>query len=325
MNNKNFYFVYETKLNMPNGDPDTGEQRIDLVNNRAVISDLRVKRHIRDGLAKFGYDVFYEYDANLIKRALSKKGSKDLSGAAAKFQYILNKKNIDENKLENIKDFLLENFIDLRLFGGILTSKTHKANVDGAIQFHAESYSINEIDLDNQNGNIVNRGITSIFPSTIANTQGSMGSDNFLKYGLFISPATFSMETAIENKINDSDLELMYYTWWHRLSTLNSRSKQGHAPIGIIIIDGAKPMINKKTEKTIYGGFMDINFSPINVNSKLNSTEWRSFNDYEINLEPLKSLDRDVTIIGDDRISNIVNNTNFIHINTLKEKFFKNL
>ena len=41
-------FLYEGIYNEPNGDPFTGEQRYDEETKKILISDVRIKRYIRD-------------------------------------------------------------------------------------------------------------------------------------------------------------------------------------------------------------------------------------------------------------------------------------
>ena len=45
-------FLYESKYSMPNGDPFTGEQRYDEETKKVLVSDVRIKRFIRDYLHK---------------------------------------------------------------------------------------------------------------------------------------------------------------------------------------------------------------------------------------------------------------------------------
>jgi CRISPR-associated protein Csh2 len=44
-------FLYETSYNIPNGDPFTGEQRYDEETKKILVSDVRMKRYVRDYLS----------------------------------------------------------------------------------------------------------------------------------------------------------------------------------------------------------------------------------------------------------------------------------
>ena len=43
-------FLYESTYSIPNGDPFTGEQRYDEETKKILVSDVRIKRFIRDYL-----------------------------------------------------------------------------------------------------------------------------------------------------------------------------------------------------------------------------------------------------------------------------------
>jgi len=54
-------FLYETAYNIPNGDPFTGEQRYDDETKKILVSDVRIKRYIRDYLsAKDGINIYVQ-------------------------------------------------------------------------------------------------------------------------------------------------------------------------------------------------------------------------------------------------------------------------
>ena len=48
INKSEILFLYESTYSMPNGDPFTGEQRYDDETKKALVSDVRIKRFIRD-------------------------------------------------------------------------------------------------------------------------------------------------------------------------------------------------------------------------------------------------------------------------------------
>ena len=56
MNNSEILFLYDAKLTNPNGDPDEENRpRMDYERGTNLVSDLRLKRYIRDYLADQGY------------------------------------------------------------------------------------------------------------------------------------------------------------------------------------------------------------------------------------------------------------------------------
>lgn len=55
-------FLYESTYSVPNGDPFTGEQRYDDETKKVLVSDVRIKRFIRDYFVDKGVDVFVVND-----------------------------------------------------------------------------------------------------------------------------------------------------------------------------------------------------------------------------------------------------------------------
>ena len=41
-------FLYDSTYSIPNGDPFTGEQRYDEETKKILVSDVRIKRYVRD-------------------------------------------------------------------------------------------------------------------------------------------------------------------------------------------------------------------------------------------------------------------------------------
>ncbi len=75
-------FLYESSYSVPNGDPFTSEQRYDEETKNILVSDVRIKRFIRDYFDERGEEVYV-----LNKRIEGEKGS----GAALRMK-VLKKK-----------------------------------------------------------------------------------------------------------------------------------------------------------------------------------------------------------------------------------------
>ena len=69
-------FLYESKYSMPNGDPFTGEQRYDEETKKVLVSDVRIKRFIRDYLHNAGNTIYVIND--------KEQGEGTESGSAAR-------------------------------------------------------------------------------------------------------------------------------------------------------------------------------------------------------------------------------------------------
>ena len=59
LNNSDILFLYDAKLCNPNGDPDDeNKPRMDYERNVNLVSDVRLKRYIRDYFQWTGQEVF---------------------------------------------------------------------------------------------------------------------------------------------------------------------------------------------------------------------------------------------------------------------------
>jgi len=320
MKNKSVYFIYDAVNCTPNGDPDTGEQRYNENSKKAVVSDLRIKRFGRDKLNDIGENVYYFYDWDRIssnkKSASSKKSDSDDtdsktkdkntgSGAAIRFNLFCKENGIKDN---DSKKILLQHFVDVRVFGGILTAK-NKAQVTGALQFDAETDSVNEVVIGK---NFINRGITTVFPSGGEKGQGGMGRDSYLRYGLFCVKGRVSATTAKHNTMTDNDLKLVLSAIWDGMKTINTRSKYGHQPIACIVVEHP----TQETKNGYLGKTFSKSFTPFEIKTDKKMSELYSRADYEFDFSPLISKFGDADV---DSVTIYCDDNNFI------QKYFANL
>lgn len=310
MKQKSIYLIYDTVNCMPNGDPDSREQRYDEISKKAIVSDLRIKRFGRDMLNVLGMPVYYFYDKETIF-----VGDKSITGADARFNEYCEKNNIKiKNKKNkdgiNAHTILLREFIDVRIFGGVLTAKENNAHVTGALQFDAENKTINDVLLGK---NLINRGITTIFPSNDSNEQGSIGRDSYIRYGLFCIKGRFDATVAKLNGCSDKDLTLALTAIWNRIKTINTRSKFGHEPIACIVIE--------HPTKEVKNGFItnpfSISYNPFTIKTDCKLSDIYNRKDYEFDFTPLKD-----SVKNDKNVENV---TIYCDNNDFIEKHFNDL
>ena len=300
MKSKTVFIIFEALNCTPNGDPDTGEQRFNDVTQKAIVSDLRIKRYGRDKLNSVGKNVFYFFDKENVDK-YKVEGSDAVSGASARFSAFCKEHGYDEPKTSSeAKEMLLKEFVDARIFGTVLTHKTTKANISGSLQFNSESESINVV---KHGKNLVNRAITTVFPSKDTKGQGSIGRDTFIRYGLFCIRGQFSAEVARLNGASDDDLDLMLTAIWNEIETINTRSKSGQTPLAMIVIEHP----TKKLENgCLLSRQFNKSFSPFNIIPKTDISQIYSSDDYEFDFSPLNSIMNEdivesVTIYCDDK------------------------
>jgi len=172
-------FLYESSYNIPNGDPFTGEQRYDEETKKILVSDVRMKRYIRDYLLDKNEDIYVVNDKSFAEGKESGSASR-IKSLQNKFKDELKDKE-GEAKKEKQKFstamYVMKKCIDVRLFGGIATGKGDAVNLTGAVQFSLLNPSLNKSNLRmHQN--------TTVFSSSAEKGQGSIGTTTLVPYAV---------------------------------------------------------------------------------------------------------------------------------------------
>jgi CRISPR-associated protein Csh2 len=214
-------FLYESTYSIPNGDPFTGEQRYDEETKKVLVSDVRIKRFVRDFLLGKGERIFVWNDKSNIE------GNE--SGAAGRVKSL--KKEFASNELvmkevkkgtktEKVIDTLklLTQCLDVRLFGGISTEEGDAVNLTGPVQFSLLSSSMNEVDMRlHQN--------TSQFVSKGGNSQGAIGTTTIVPYALLQVHGWINPKSAEKTGLTDADVKTMFGALWNSINDANTRTK----------------------------------------------------------------------------------------------------
>ena len=220
-------FFYDVKDINPNGDPlDENKPRIDEETMENLVSDVRLKRTVRDYLHDFkGMDIFirgYRDDDGLLK------GKKTV---------------LDENNISNADD-LIKKYIDMRLFGATaaISKKGKKVakkaepddsdspqNIEkniiltGPVQFRI-GRSLHRVKLSFIKG-------TTVMPSQEkGKAQGTFTEQYVLPYSLIGFYGIVNENAAKTTKLTDDDVKNLIDGLWNGTKNLISRSKVGQMP-----------------------------------------------------------------------------------------------
>jgi CRISPR-associated protein Csh2 len=260
-------FLYESKYSMPNGDPFTGEQRYDEETKKVLVSDVRIKRFIRDYLHDAGETIYVIND--------KEQGEGTESGSAARVKS-LRKKFDTELKEAGLKKedglFLLTKCIDVRLFGGISTEKGANVNLTGPVQFALLNPSLNSVDLRmHQN--------TSVFSSDVTKSGGAIGTTSLVPYSLNQIHGWVNPFAAKHSELSDSDIDTMLKALWQSINNANTRSKSNQSSLLLIQL-----VYVNQTDK-VYGTDKLITYT-----SDKRDEQFRDVSDFELNFDALKEV-----------------------------------
>lgn len=253
-NRREFLFLYDVSWANPNGDPmDENKPRIDEETGINYVTDVRLKRTIRDQLADMGYEVF-------IKEERQEDGS-------------LKTKEDIFTIYENDYNKVLTKCIDIRLFGGTFAIKNQQQSFTGPVQFKFGK-SLHRVKLEFVKG-------TTVMPSKEQKAQGTMTEMYVVPYSLISFYGIANENAANDTKLKDEDIDIMLKALWlgHKSSTdVISRSKFGHEPRLLI------ELIYKENTLTHMGELDKL----IRINTNKRDEEIRDIEELEIDLSKMK-------------------------------------
>ena len=267
-------FLYESTYSIPNGDPFTGEQRYDEETKRVLVSDVRIKRFIRDYFLEQNNGQHEIYVWNDISQAEGKE-----SGSAARMKALKEKyKDDDSIKVEKKKNEkvidavkLLQKCIDVRLFGGISTEEKDAVNLTGPVQFGLLNPSLNEVDLRmHQN--------TSVFVSSVEKTRGAIGTTTVVPYCVNQIHGWINPYSAKHTGLAETDVSLMFKALWESINSANTRTKSNQNSLLLLQIVYSEPT------KKLYGLDRLINLTP---KDNKRGEQLRSIADFEFDFSNL--------------------------------------
>lgn len=201
-------FLWDAKITNPNGDMlNDNAPRYDESDRRAVVSDVRVKRTIRDDLQyRKGKTVFVN-------------NAEQVQSAETRFAELKSALNEKDDK----KVFL--SCIDNRLFGGVAPKSN--LQIIGTVQF-SWAKSLNETET------ILSQGTGAFGKDNSLNK--TFRTDNYIPYGLFAMYGTINSLSADKTNASEEDVADMLDSMWQGTKLLNTRSKVGQKPRMLIRI-----------------------------------------------------------------------------------------
>lgn len=241
--NSEILFLYDARLCNPNGDPDEDNRpRMDYETGRNLVSDVRLKRYLRDywlafseqDWEKMGYEIpqwVYVSKEVVNGEPQTVTAKKKMDKLAEK--YSPGKRAHELLGDQKFREFLKNRLIDLRLFGAVMPidkkggSRGDTLIFTGPVQF-TWGYSLNRVEI------LPSSTITSTFAGRDVGGKGeygTMGKDWRVKYSFLAFWGVVSAARARDTGMDERDLHLLDHSIFEALSLLSStRSKIGQTP-----------------------------------------------------------------------------------------------
>ena len=210
-NNSDFLFIFDATNTNPNGDADQeNKPRMDNETKTLLVSDVRRKRDVRDFLANKGYGIF-------VNTLNDKKVTMDKMFEEVMKNHDLSKTSSEEEQTKCI----LENMIDIRLFGSAMAVKSNITKTfTGPVQL-SWGYSLHPVDLVKSNSIV-----------TIMNDDNStFGKMYKAHYAMVAHSGTINKFAAKKTGVTEEDCEVFRRALVQSLMNNLTHSKQGQQPL----------------------------------------------------------------------------------------------
>lgn len=232
-NRSELLFVYDAQDCNPNGNPiGDNRPRRDPDTGQGIITDVRLKRYLRDQLLDDGFDIYVKkLDGESRTRTTLIKDILDMVG--------------DADEIEEVEDLgtdFLKAATDVRYFGATLSfeasddeedeafreglNEALPNNFQGPVQF-LPSKSLNEVEENEEYDSL-----TSVISTGEENRQGGFDlDDKRIKYGIFPFWGLVDNNGAESTQLTQADVERLDTLCWRALKNqTTSRSKLGQEP-----------------------------------------------------------------------------------------------
>lgn len=221
-NRSEIVFLYDIKDANPNGDPlDENKPRIDEETEINIVTDVRLKRTIRDYLYEYkGYDDTEGKDI-FVREIKDKEGKIQDAKARAK-------------DFENNPEKILRECIDVRLFGGTIPITVKKGKgeqekeagssitLTGPVQFRF-GRSLHRVEIKHIKG-------TGAFASAAGKEKKTFREEYILPYSLIAFYGIVNENSAKYTKATEEDIDEMLDAMWNGTKNLITRTKIGQMP-----------------------------------------------------------------------------------------------
>jgi len=232
-NRSEILFVYDAQDCNPNGNPiGDNRPRRDPDTGQGIVTDVRLKRYLRDQLHDDGYDIYVKKvdGESRTRTTLIKDVLDDVSDAE------------DVEELEDLGTDFLQAATDVRYFGATLSFETSdneageafREGLNNALPNHYQgpvqflpSKSLNEVEENEEYDSL-----TSVISTGEENRQGGFDlDDKRIKYGVFPFWGLVDGNAAESTQLTQADVERLDTLCWRALKNqTTSRSKLGQEP-----------------------------------------------------------------------------------------------
>ena len=217
-NRYEFVILFDVENGNPNGDPDAGNMpRIDPESGLGIVTDVCLKRKIRNYVetvkeGEKGYKIYIKEEVPLNRSdreaceslGVEETDDKKVTEALKKL------KKSDPKADEKLRDYMCDNFFDIRTFGAVMTTFVKAALNCGQVRGPIQLGFARSIDpIISQEVTITRVAITT--EKDAENKSTEMGRKSIVPYGLYRAEGYISANLARKvTGFSEEDLDLLW-------------------------------------------------------------------------------------------------------------------
>ena len=273
-----FSLLFDVTDGNPNGDPDAGNlPRIDAETGLGLVTDVCLKRKIRNyvQLAKAdtpSYEIYVKEKAVLNQqhdRAYVAIGAGELLAGEDK------KKRKGGDKVGEARQWMCQNFFDVRTFGAVMSTGTNCGQVRGPVQL-TFGRSISPIVV--QEHSITRMAVTTEKEAEAQEGENrTMGRKFTVPYGLYQVHGFISAHLANQTGFSEEDLALLWEALVNMFEHDRSAARGEMTMRGLYVFQHESPLGNAPAHSL---------FKRIKPTLKESVLVPRQFEDYRLELDP---------------------------------------
>lgn len=215
-NRYDFLYIFDCENGNPNGDPDAGNApRVDPEDMHGLVSDVALKRRVRNYVQaakgnQMPYAIFVQHATNLNTRIV--EAHENTGG--------YDPKNRTRDKVESARQWMCQNFYDVRAFGAVMSTGANAGQVRGPVQisFARSLHPIMPLDIS-----ITRMAVAQDVEGAKSSEDyrrweqqqdedklRTMGRKQLIPYGLYVAKGFVNAHLAEQTGFSEDDLELFW-------------------------------------------------------------------------------------------------------------------
>ena len=265
MNNRyDFLYLFDCKDANPNGDPDAGNlPRIDAETGHGLVTDVCLKRKVRNFVETTQPEKRIYFKEFAVHNQQHEEAYKALD--------LGDPKKAKRAEKDKAREWMCQNFYDVRTFGAVMSTKVNCGQVRGPVQLSFAS----SLDPIIAAEHAITR--TSVTDEKDIEKERTMGRKFTIPYGLYRSQGFINPFLAEQTGFSDEDLELLFTSLENAFQFDQSAARPAGSmsPRGLIVFKHDSKLGNAPSHKLLEG---------VTVTKNKEVEVPRAFSDYTVTI-----------------------------------------